>query len=912
MICMDSQVNNIRQRLSLRQPLARALELTARLTDTLSLKKPPADTDMLEMFITAELAKVKATVPTVKGFDRDFPSLAFSIATGIGKTRLMGAIIAYLYLSKGIRHFFILAPNLTLYEKLIKDFGDESYSKYVFRGISEFAVHPPKIVTGETYHERTGSVFSDIEINIFNISKFNTENRSTRKDGQTVAPRMRRLSEYLGQSYFDYLASLPDLVILMDEAHRYHGDASKKAINELRPVLGLEMTATPFDEKGRAFRNIVFEYNLAEALDDGLYVKNPAIAKARNFNKANFASAEDIEIEKLEDGIACHEHTKTAIELYARQNGLPVVRPFILVACRDINHARRIEELLQSDSIYHGAYKGKVLRIDSSSKKDEEIERQFVALESPDNRIEIVVHVNMLKEGWDVNNLYTIIPLRAANAAVLIEQTVGRGLRLPYGGKRTGNKDVDTLTVIAHDNFQKVIEEANKGNSLLRRVSFIELEERDERDRGSRVEIATTSTEQAIRRKLEAVREEITENSRQLLSQVGKAVVTALNDIAGQGLNSLGDLDRKEVRKKLREQAVTTIRENVKESLFAKEDAAEQIAQVDDFIDIVVDDYKNNVIEIPQIVIEQHSVKAVFEDFDLDTANGYNLAELHREIIRQGLLDSSDFEVISGKSGSSKRPAAEQLITALADFDDVDYDEEADLLYKLVGQAVDAFRRNAPGITDDDLNERVNALRQSLAENIYRQMKQHYRIIPGEFRVDKVIPFSKMLDQPVIVNNWGVLDFHEPVPPQKSAVAKFVYVGFRKSYYTQYRFDSSTELDFSFILETSDEVLKWIRPVPNQISIYWADGARKYEPDFIVETSDAIYMCETKAEKDIPTPEVQAKAEAAREYCRITSNFTLKNGGKPWRYILIPHTLVDRGYTFNYILSQATLKQPTS
>ena len=66
------------------------------------------------------------------------------------------------------------------------------------------------------------------------------------------------MSEYLGQSYFDYLASLPDLVVLMDEAHRYHADASKRAINELRPVLGFEMTATPFDEKGRVIQKYCF------------------------------------------------------------------------------------------------------------------------------------------------------------------------------------------------------------------------------------------------------------------------------------------------------------------------------------------------------------------------------------------------------------------------------------------------------------------------------------------------------------------------------------------------------------------------------------------------------------------------------------------------------------------------------
>ena len=594
--------------------------------------------------------------------------------------------------------------------------------------------------------------------------------------------------------------------------------------------------------------------------------------------------------------------------MYAGQNGLPVVKPFILVACRDINHAKAVEELLQSDRIYHGAYKGKVLRIDSSSKKDEDIERQFVALESPDNEIEIVIHVNMLKEGWDVNNLYTIIPLRASNAAVLIEQTIGRGLRLPYGGQRTGNKDVDTLTVIAHDNFQKVIDEANKGNSLLKRVSFIELEDRDEREQGGRVETTPTSTELKIQKHIKKVKGEVSEKSKQYVTQVGKAVESAISNIAAEGVASFGNLQKKEIKQKLREKAIATIKESVKDSLFAEQDASEQIAQVDEVINIVVEDYMNSVIEIPRIVVEQQDVKAVFEDFDLDTSTGYNLDELHREIIRQGLTDSTDFEVIAGKSGSSKHPAVEQLITSLIDFDDVDYDEVSDLLYKLVSQAVDAIRYNTPGISEDDLNERVHAFKQSLADNIYKQMKEHYRIIPGEFKINKVLPFSKILEQSIIVNNWGTLDFHEPVPAQKSVVTKFVYVGFKKSYYTKYRFDSSTELDFSFILETNNEVLKWIRPVSNQFNIYWSSGAKKYEPDFIVETAEAIYMCETKAEKDVNDPDVLAKADAAREFCRRASEFTAQNGGKPWRYVIILHTLVDRAYSFNYILQQSKLK----
>lgn len=73
----------------------------------------------------------------------------------------------------------------------------------------------------------------------------------------------------------------------------------------------------------------------------------------------------------------------------------------------------------------------------------------------------------MLKEGWDVTNLYTIVPLRAANARTLIEQSIGRGLRLPYG-RKTGDEAVDRLNIIAHDRFQEVIDEAGRGDSPIR------------------------------------------------------------------------------------------------------------------------------------------------------------------------------------------------------------------------------------------------------------------------------------------------------------------------------------------------------------------------------------------------------------------------------------------------------------
>ena len=235
---------------------------------------------------------------------------------------------------------------------------------------------------------------------------------------------------------------------------------------------------TPLDEKGNPFKNVVFEYSLAQALTDGKYVKNPAIATRKNFRPQGL-SEKEIEIIKLEDAISIHQDTKNELEIYARNNGVKKVKPFVLVVCRDINHARETYEYTSSDTFCNGVYKGKVLQIDSSTKREEEIEKQFVELENPDNAIEIVIHVNMLKEGWDVNNLYTIVPLRAANAAVLVEQTIGRGLRLPYNGERTGVDKVDKLTVVAHDNFEKVIEAAQDPNSVLNKLSYVEIPEDD-------------------------------------------------------------------------------------------------------------------------------------------------------------------------------------------------------------------------------------------------------------------------------------------------------------------------------------------------------------------------------------------------------------------------------------------------
>jgi hypothetical protein len=200
---MNARVlNAVTGRLSLRPPQAESLLKLVR-----ALEAAP---DLLghEQDVPAILSTLKAEFPTLEDFEREFPSLCFALATGVGKTRLMGAFVAYLHLAHGINNFFVLAPNLTIYNKLIADFTRNT-PKYVFKGIAEFAKQPPLIITGDNY-DQTGAVVQDptmgfahdVRINIFNISKINSEVRGGKE------PRIKRMKEVLGDSYFNHLANL--------------------------------------------------------------------------------------------------------------------------------------------------------------------------------------------------------------------------------------------------------------------------------------------------------------------------------------------------------------------------------------------------------------------------------------------------------------------------------------------------------------------------------------------------------------------------------------------------------------------------------------------------------------------------------------------------------------------------------
>jgi type III restriction enzyme len=884
---MNRHVNAIAGRLSLRAPQRQSLEILDRLTE---IAPPKKEADVL-----TALEAIRSEFPGVTDFEREFPSVCFALATGVGKTRLMGAFITYLHLAHGFSNFFVLAPNLTIYNKLIADFTPNT-PKYVFKGISEFAVDPPAVITGETYEQEARTLFDAqirCKVNIFNISKITSEVRGGK------APRIKRLSEYIGESYFEYLAGLPDLVLLMDESHRYRASAGLRAINELKPVLGLELTATPFVETSRGavpFKNVIFDYPLARAMADG-FVKEPAVVTRKDFNPAGM-SAEEIERMKLEDGVRLHESVKVELETFARESDNPIVKPFLLVIARDTTHAGQLLQLVQDDKFFDGHYKDKVIQVDSSKTGAEEeamIER-LLKVEHTAEPTEIVIHVNMLKEGWDVTNLYTIVPLRAANARILIEQSIGRGLRLPYG-KRTGVAVVDRLNIVAHDKFQEIIDEASRADSAIRLQSLVLSP-----DQLQQKTITVVSQPQlAGKLGLQPIQQSgstfvagkneapiFTKPEEQQVAQLAYEVIRQMES-RPQEVPSVTYLLKPDVQAAI----VRAVEEQYRPAQMTLEGIVEKpnIAAV---VAKTVAVVEQETIDIPRIlVVPKGEVKTGFRPFELalDTLRYQPVSEeLWIQTLRTNQLEIRSL----GKAAIEEQRLEDYVVSGLVDFDDISYDDHASLLYDLAAQTVQHFKRYLP---DAEVRKVLRCYQRDIAKFIHVQMQEHYweEAIDYEVKISK--GFTELKPSAYTASAAEpTLDFREP-PNDKSNMAKYLFGGFSRCLYPLQKFQSDPERKLAVILER--ESLRWFRPAKGQFQIFYKIGAdhMEYQPDFVAETTACIYMLEVKRADKISDAEVLAKRDAAVKWCKQASEYSIKHGGKPWKYVLIPHDLITGNMT---------------
>ena len=878
---MENVVNQIGYSMSLREPQKEALRYLDAISSNCDYKRNSLAE--IETVATAN-CEDKHTIKIDDNFK--FPSFCFDMATGIGKTRLMGACIYYLYKTKGYKHFFILAPGNTIYDKLRKE-SNPSHPKYIFKGLEaemgrpkvfdgeNYTKYPVRYVQGEIEIEKT----SEIQIFIFNIGKiFNSKTDTTFK--------FHKYQETLGSSFADVLAKFDDLVICMDEAHRYYAPASMKAINYLKPVLGLEYTATP-----KSHKNVIYSYDLAKGA--GKYLKIPVVMGRTN---TGGYSADDIEEMKIRDGLMLHENRKKIVYQYCLDNNLDYVKPIVLIACKDTNHAKKIRSLIDNDSFNGGVYRGKVIEIHSNmtGEETEENIRKLLSIERSDNPIEIVLHVYKLKEGWDVNNLFTIIPLNAAKSDILALQTIGRGLRLPFG-TITGNEAIDSLDIVAHDHYREIVEDIKNSETF---------KYRDLDDKGveptKMVEIS---------------------------SGLGDGQLSLLDDLfVNTGIKSFGQISDAKIQDKMYEEYMKSFgktskpekKEGMPYSFFdlmeekeAKENGVEGVELIKPIVEqsptgvknvqpmkkeefvAAVTELSKKAISVPRIMVQTSStvalkpftVKRNIADFEIAAAKIERFNAVNAE-----MLESFDAEILAVDD------AVNTLACMLLDCDElseVSAEEDADYILDIVHQYLAQIEGS-----DEDENKIVRRYARLIIDDIVKQIHDNMdRKTYYTYVVQKdLIVFRKAVKN--IKADGGEVNFRRGIV-NKSEIKKYVFSGYKKSYYNTNAFDSDTERLFSVVLEDDADVIRWIKPPLNQLGLFWQAG-QQYNPDFLVETSTTKYMVEVKAKNEVNNPEVIGKAKEGIKWCKYASIVDVDK--KPWEYKLITDEIIATNNTLKYIL----------
>ncbi|WP_311777943.1 DEAD/DEAH box helicase [Trueperella abortisuis] len=420
------------------------------------------DSDMLES-ISAEFdlraPNKEALRQLVFTLDGDYdPTVmqVLNLATGVGKTYLMAAFVEYLR-RQGVGNVVIVTPGKTVQAKTVQNFTPGS-PRYI-RG----SAVPPEVVTPQDYSAWIARQNGPARLAfgrevpmlafIFNIQQLiapkEAEGDTHGATQDAMRRKPRRFDENAGV-LFDYLKNLDDLVVIADESHLYGASAVafNAALKELDPAAAIGLTASV----DKATDHVIYEYPLYRAIQDK-YVKAPVLA----FRKTGYGTDEASEEQQLRDALQLRALKQAYYDSYAASQNRDHVNAVAFVVCSDVEHATQVADLLRTPE-YLGREEA-VLQVDSKH-EDELTQRRLDELDRPESPVLAVVSVNKLKEGWDVKNIAVVVTLRAMASEVLTQQTMGRGLRLPFG-RYTGVWQIDQLDIIAHQSFTELLNAEN-------------------------------------------------------------------------------------------------------------------------------------------------------------------------------------------------------------------------------------------------------------------------------------------------------------------------------------------------------------------------------------------------------------------------------------------------------------------
>ncbi len=281
------------------------------------------------------------------------------------------------------------------------------------------------------------------------------------------------------------LKDLPDLVVFNDEAHHIHEVRKsdevtdvewQKSLSEIASTKGrrfiqIDFSATPYNEvgsgrsKGKAyFPHIVVDFDLKSAMRAGL-VKSLALDKRKEIAALPLDFKAERDEQKRVTGLSNGQRVMLQAGLKKLQileeqfaDADPDKHPKLLVVCEDTNVTPHVVEYLQST----GLSEDDILRVDSGRKaelgpKDWEPIREKLFDVDRHKQPKVIVSVLMLREGFDVNSICVIVPLRSSQASILLEQTIGRGLRLMW----RGDPSIDELKAETRERISKGMEPTN-------------------------------------------------------------------------------------------------------------------------------------------------------------------------------------------------------------------------------------------------------------------------------------------------------------------------------------------------------------------------------------------------------------------------------------------------------------------
>lgn len=418
---------------------------------------------------------------------------AFKLATGAGKTKVMALAIVWSYFhalyepdSTMARHFVVIAPNLTVYERLKEDFG--AGKVFVADPLIPAAWLGDWNLTTVLQDEASGAATGGT-LYLTNIHRL-YEKRKIKAAVETydwAGPPVSRASALdTGELLRERITSHPRVMVMNDEAHHVWdpGSAWNEAIAYLHDtirkrtgtglVAQLDFSATPKDNRGQIFKHVVCDTPLGEAVDGGI-VKTPIIGKGDNLNPRASEDASEVYQQHLMLGYSRWRESMREWEGSGK-------KPLLFVMTADTRDADDITRRLNHDPLYaelnnrtinlHTNLKGKLKARGTGVNKTYEFiesekdisDEDLKALRRLSRELDLgtspfycIVSVLMLREGWDVRNVTTIVPLRpyTSKANILPEQTLGRGLRrmTPPGGVN------EIVAVVEHEAFTSLYKE---------------------------------------------------------------------------------------------------------------------------------------------------------------------------------------------------------------------------------------------------------------------------------------------------------------------------------------------------------------------------------------------------------------------------------------------------------------------